>query len=93
MLLGSKGGLVISESRPEVSIYYRGQPPTEFRNRRIAIDNDWLLMENFAHAIDTDTETILNVRAGREIAATVEAALESGRIGQPVSVSAIPDCV
>jgi predicted dehydrogenase len=85
-VLGSKGGLVISEARPEVSIYYRGQPATEFRNRRIGVDNDWLLMENFAHAIDTDGESILNVRAGREIAATVEAALESGRIGQPVLV-------
>lgn len=86
-VLGSKGGLVISEARPEVSIYYRGQPATEFRNRRMAIDNDWGLMENFAQAIDTDGDSILDARAGRAIAATVEAALESARTGQSVPVA------
>ena len=46
-MLGTQGALVISESRPEVSVYYRGQPATEFRNRRVGIDNDFLLMDQF----------------------------------------------
>lgn len=86
-MLGSKGALVISESRPEVSIYYRGQPATEFRNRRVGIDNDFLLMDDFARAIDTDGETILNAAAGRAITATVAAAVESGKSGNPIDVS------
>jgi predicted dehydrogenase len=85
-ILGEKGGLVISEARPEVAVYYRGQPPHEFRHRRIAIDNDYLLMENFAQAIDTDGDTILDARAGRAICATVAAAIRSGRSGLPVDV-------
>jgi predicted dehydrogenase len=85
--LGSGGGLVISEARPEVAVYYRGQPAKEFRHRRIAVDNDYLLMENFARAIDTDGETILDARAGRAICATVQAAVESGRSGRAVEVT------
>ena len=88
-ILGSKGGLVISEARPEVGIYYRGQPAKEFRNLRLADDNSFLLMENFARAIDTDGETILDARASRAIAATVEAAIESGRSGKMVEVSSL----
>ena len=86
-LLGSQGALVISEARPEVRIYYRGQPATEFRSRRIGIDNDYLLMDDFARAIDTGGETILNAAAGRAITATVAAAVESGKSGQPVDVA------
>ena len=86
-MLGSEGALVISEARPEVSIYYRGQPAKEFRDRRIGIDNDFLLMGNFAHAIDTRGETILDVAAGRAITATVAAAIQSGRTGQPTQVT------
>ena len=85
-VLGSEGALVISEPRPEVAIYYRNQPATEFRHRRIAVENDYLLMENFAQAIDTDGATILDARAGRAISATVEAAVDSGRRGVPVEV-------
>jgi predicted dehydrogenase len=85
-VVGSEGALVVSEARPEVAVYYRGQPPLEFRNRRIAGDNDYLLMENFARAIDTGAETILDAAAGRAICATVEAALESARSGKPVAV-------
>ncbi|GIT30345.1 MAG: hypothetical protein Ct9H300mP1_23910 [Planctomycetaceae bacterium] len=40
-VLGETGGLVISEARPEVSVYYRNQPPQEFRHRRMAIDLDF----------------------------------------------------
>lgn len=85
-VLGSEGALVVSESRPEVGVYYRDQPPREPRQRRLAVDNDFLLTENFAQAIDTDGETILDVRAGHAIFATIEAALRSWRIGQPVEV-------
>jgi predicted dehydrogenase len=85
-VLGSDGALVVSESRPEVGVYYRGQPTKEFRQRRIANDNDFLLAENFANAIDTGGETILDARASRAIYATVAAALESCRTGQPIEV-------
>jgi len=85
-VLGDDGALVVSEARPEVAIYYRDQPAKEFRHRRMDIDNDFLLMEDLARAIDEDGETVLGASAGRAIAATVEAALESGRSGQPVEV-------
>ncbi|MBC8114691.1 MAG: Gfo/Idh/MocA family oxidoreductase, partial [Candidatus Saccharimonas sp.] len=85
-VLGSKGALVVNEARPEVGIYYRGQPPKEARERRVANDNDFSLAENFAQAIDRDGETILDAHASREIFATFEAALESCRTGQPVDV-------
>jgi predicted dehydrogenase len=85
-VLGSEGALVISEARPEVGVYYRGQPAKEFRNRRVAEDLDYLLVDDFLQAIDTDGETILDAVAGRAICAVVEAALESGRTGAPVEV-------
>lgn len=85
-ILGSEGALVIGESRPEVGIYYRNQPAKEPRERRVAGENDFLLAENFAQAIDTDATTIMDVRASMEIFSTVEAALESCRSGQPVEI-------
>ena len=85
-VLGSQGALVISEARPEVAIYYRGQPSEEFRHRRVGMDNDYLLMENFSQAIDNDGSTVLDARVGREISGTVQAAIESGRTGKPVDV-------
>ncbi len=85
--LGTGGALVVSEARPEVTVYYRGQPATEFRHRRVAIDYDYLLMENFAAAIDTDGDTILDARAGRAICAVVHAALDSARTGTVAEVS------
>ena len=85
-MLGSEGALVISEARPEVSIYYCGQPAREFPHRRLAIDNDFLLMEDFARAIDTGGDTILDAAASRAITATVAAAVESGKSGSAVEV-------
>ncbi len=85
-VLGSDGALVVSEARPEVGVYYRGQPQKEFRQRRVANDNDFLLAENFAQAIDTNGGTILDARASQAIYATVAAALESCRTGKPVEV-------
>jgi predicted dehydrogenase len=86
-VLGSKGGLVISEARPEVSIYYRDQPATEFKSQRLlAADNDFLLADDFARAIDTDGQTLLDARTSRQITAIVCAAIQSGRSGKPQDV-------
>lgn len=90
-VLGTAGGLVISEARPEVAVYYRGQPAAEFRHRRVANENDYLLMDDFARAIDTDGPTILDARAGRAICATVEAAIDSARSGRPCDVTRGPN--
>jgi predicted dehydrogenase len=86
-VVGTDGALVISEARPELGVYYRDQPAKEARQRRVAGDNDFLLVDHFARAIDTNGETALDARAGRRILATVEAALASARLGQPVDVS------
>lgn len=86
-VLGSEGALVISEPRPEVGVYYKGQLPAVSRNQRVAGDYEYLIMEDFARAIDTDGDTSLDARASRAICATVEAALESGRSGRPVAVA------
>jgi predicted dehydrogenase len=86
-VLGTAGGLVVSEARPEVAVYYRGQPAHEFRHRRVAADGDYLLMDDFARAIDTGGETVLGARASRQICAVVAAALESARAARPVDVA------
>ena len=86
-LIGTAGALVVTEARPEVGIYYRGQPATEYPNVRIADSNNFLLMEQFKTAIETGADTLLDAQAGRDIAATVAAAIESGRTGQPVAVA------
>lgn len=86
-ILGDKGALVIAEARPEVGLYYRGQPNEEFRNQRLrATDNDYLLADNFARAIATGGQTILDAPTSRAIAATVAAAIESGKSGQAVEL-------
>ena len=85
-ILGSEGGLVISEARPEVAIYYRDQPAAEYPHIRVANNNDRLLVDDFARAIDDGTETILDIGASCSIARTVFAALESARTGLPVEV-------
>ncbi len=86
-LLGSQGALVVSESRPEVGVYYRGQAAQEFRHRRVANENDVEIMQDFVRAIETGTETVLDVRASRAVAATVEAAIRSAGSGQVVAVA------
>ena len=88
-VLGTEGALVVSEARPEVGVYYRGQPEHEFRHQRIANANDFLLVDDFASAIDTGGDTMLGVRESRDICATVQAAVESGHTGKPVIV----DCI
>ncbi len=85
-VIGTEGALVVAEARPDVGVYYRGQPEREARQRRIAVEYDVLLAADFARAIDEDGETLLDARASRHILATVEAALESARTGRAVEV-------
>jgi predicted dehydrogenase len=80
-LLGTKGAIVVAEARPEISVHYRGQPANEFRHIRVANENDYLLVEDFANAIDSGTSTLLDARAGRDICAVVEACVRSGTSG------------
>jgi predicted dehydrogenase len=85
-ILGTTGALVMDELRPSVGVYYRGQPAKEARQRRVNNDNDFWQAEDFARAIDSGGPTIFDARAGLAIFATIEAALESCRSGQPVDV-------
>lgn len=86
-LLGTRGALVISEARPEVTIHYRGQADSEFKHHRmLAADNDYLLADDFARAIDTGGPTILDARTSRQITAIIAAAIHSGRSGKLVEV-------
>lgn len=85
-VLGSDGALVVNEPRPEVAVFHRGMTIQDSIHQRIAGEYDHLLMEDFAHAIDTDGETILDARARRAITATVAAAIESEKTGKPVEV-------
>lgn len=85
-MVGTSGSLVVGEARPEVAVYYRGQPATEFPHVRVANDNDWLLADDLARAVDTGTTTVLDAPTSRQICATVHAAIESGRTGLPVEV-------
>lgn len=85
-LVGTKGAAVINEARPDVGIYYRNQPVREPRQRRVAVENDFLLADDFAQAIDSGRPTMLDVEESWKIFRTVEAALESIRTGQPVAL-------
>lgn len=89
-VLGTRGSLMFAEARPEVSVYYRGQPEKEFRRTRVATENDFLLVDSFADALDGRGDTLLNVRTSFSIAATVEAALRSARSGQ---IEPVPECL
>jgi predicted dehydrogenase len=86
-LLGTAGALVVSEARPEVGTYYRNQPAKEHRQRRVASENDLLLADDFARAIDEGRATVLDAAASHAIFATVEAAQLSCRSNQPVEVA------
>ena len=69
-LIGDQGAFVVSEARPEIGIYYRDQPATEFPNMRIrAHENDYLLAEDFANAIDQGRNTVMDVETSRAITA------------------------
>ena len=85
-VVGTDGALVVAEARPEVGVFYRGQTADVYPHVRLSNHNDWLLADDMARAIDTGGDTCLNAQVGRDICATVHAAIESGRSGQPVSV-------
>lgn len=86
-VVGTAGALVIDESRPAVGVYYKNQPAKEPRERRVASDNDFLLADDFARAIDEARDTVLGARASHAIFATVEAALASCKSGEAVNVN------
>jgi predicted dehydrogenase len=83
-LIGDKGAMVITEARPEVAIYYKGQPTTEFKHQRIADENNYLFAENFAQSMDGEAVPMLDAHGARDICATVIAALDSAKSGKPV---------
>ena len=43
--------LVVGESRPEVGLFYRGQPAKDPRYKRVAAENDFFMAEDFAKAL------------------------------------------
>lgn len=86
-ILGTKGALVVAEARPEVAVYYRNQPENEFPHRRVANDNDFLLTDSLARAIDDDGESLLNARTARHLTAAVLAAIRSGKTGRVETVT------
>lgn len=86
-IVGDQGALVIHEALPHVGVYYRNQPPKEPRQRRVAIENDFLLADDFACAIDEGRPSVLDIDASIAIYATFEAALTSCRTGRKVTVS------
>ena len=59
----------------------------DHRRRRVGVDYERRLLDDFARAIDTGSDTLLTARDGRAIAATVFAAVESGRTGRAVEVA------
>lgn len=88
-LQGSQGTAVLNESRPEVSLFYRGQPAEEFRHQRVADENNMLLLESFIAAVEHDRPTVLDAQAGAEICAVVEACLRSCYSGNAEKVEPV----
>ncbi|MBM4074197.1 MAG: hypothetical protein FJ267_00960 [Planctomycetes bacterium] len=84
---GTEGSLSIQESHPDVGIYYKNQPVREAKQRRVASENDFLLAQNFAEAIDHNRTTILDAQASLEVFATFEAAMKSCRTGEVEAVN------
>jgi predicted dehydrogenase len=85
-VLGTEGALVFNEALPDAAVHYRNQPVKETRRPRLANDNDFLLADNFAQAIDNHSATIFDARASRAVFVTIEAALESCRTGSVVEL-------
>ena len=84
-LMGDRGAMVITEAQPEVAIYYRDQPMTEFKHQRIADESNYLFAENFARTLDGIEPPIFDAHAARDVCAIVTAALESAQSGQAIS--------
>ena len=88
-ILGTEGALVVAEPRPEVSVHARGLKPGDYRQRRVGLDYERRLLDNFAAAVDTGADTMLTARESRAIAATVLAAIESGQTGRTGEVPSL----
>ena len=87
VLSGTLGTLVLAEPRPDVAVFTRGLAAQDYRHRRVGLRNDRLLVDGFAHALDGGGATLLDARAGRTIAAVVDAARQSIRSGLPVKLA------
>jgi predicted dehydrogenase len=85
-LIATHGSLVISEARPEVAIYYKDQPSAEFKHLRVANENDFLLVDGFAEALDNQREVMFNVPSACEVAKTVRAAQQSAATGHEIRI-------
>ncbi len=90
-IVGSEGNVVIAEPRPEVAVYHRDAAPSAFQHRRVAAEPSRYLLDDFADAIDTGRRTTCDEVDGWQVAATVDAALKSARLGQEVAVPAVPN--
>ena len=90
-MVGSESNAVIAEPRPEVAVYHRDAGSSAFQHRRVDAEPSRFLLDDFAHAIDTGQRTTCDEVEGWQIAATVDAALKSVRIGQEVVVPTVPD--
>lgn len=92
-ILGTKGAFVVAEPRPEVSVHARGLKSGDYRQRRVGLDYERHLLDDFAHAIDSGSDTRMTARDSRAIAATVLTAIESGQTGRPVEVPSLATAV
>ena len=84
-IIGSQGALIINESLPRISVYNRKQTSGPY-TVPVANEYEYLLVEAFLQTIETDAPSPLDAKTGRDIAATVQAALESSLNGKPVAV-------
>ena len=78
------------DAGPPLGTRKAGDPPIDWLGRQLeahADENNYLLAENFARAIDGSERPVLDARDAREICAIVLAAIESGKSGAPVTVS------
>lgn len=88
-LVGSRGALVFHEARPDVGVYYRQQPAGEARQRRVAIENDFLLADHFVQALDQNRQPFMNFADSLRVFECVRAALESCRCGRPIDLKPV----
>ncbi len=85
-VVGSKANTVIREASPDIAIHYRNQPVGEPRQRRVGVDNDFLLADAFAKAIDSRTQPMMGIDDSLVVLRTVQAALRSIQSGRLESV-------
>jgi predicted dehydrogenase len=85
-VVGSRGAMVFHEARPEVGVYYRQQPAGEPRQRRVAVENDFLLADHFVQSLDENRQPFMNFEDSLKVFECIQAALQSCRCGQPVDL-------